>query len=112
MPSRGGSRGGNFALENRHPVGLFPMLVVIFGVVFTLGFLPGRNQYDSWLRAAVVEPSETCPSNTGSPLKSKGKAKSEEGASVGYRLVGFSGDPNNFQIRYLNAPFCWALGRT
>jgi cell division septation protein DedD len=43
-------------LESRHLVGLFLLLVVIFGVVFTLGYLLGRSQYDSKLRAAVGTP--------------------------------------------------------
>ena len=34
-------------LESRHLVGLFLLLVVIFGVVFTLGYLLGRSQYDT-----------------------------------------------------------------
>ncbi len=46
-------KGGDFVLESRHLVGLFLLLVVIFGVVFTLGYLLGRSQYDSKLRAAV-----------------------------------------------------------
>jgi len=40
-------------LESRHLVGLFFLLVVIFGVVFTLGYLLGRSQYDSSLRTAL-----------------------------------------------------------
>ncbi len=92
-------------LESRHPVGLSLLLVVIFDVVFTLGYLLGRSQYDSRLRAAVGKPPEAGPPTTGSPPKSKGKAESEEAASVPSTLVRFSRDPNNFQIRYLNAPF-------
>jgi cell division septation protein DedD len=45
--------GGDFVLESRHLVGLFLLLVVIFGVVFTLGYLMGRGQVDSRVRAAV-----------------------------------------------------------
>src|ERR1700722_19210428 len=48
--------GGDFVLESKHLVGLFVLLVVIFGVVFTLGYLLGRSQYDSKLRAAVGPP--------------------------------------------------------
>ena len=48
--------GGDFVLESKHLVGLFALLVVIFGVVFTLGYLLGRSQYDSKLRAAVGPP--------------------------------------------------------
>ena len=50
------SSGGDFVLESRHLVGLFLLLVVIFGVVFTLGYLLGRGQYDSQLRAEVGAP--------------------------------------------------------
>jgi DedD protein len=48
--------GGDFVLESRHLVGLFMLLVVIFGVVFTLGYLLGRSQYDSKVRAAPGVP--------------------------------------------------------
>jgi hypothetical protein len=48
--------GGDFVLESRHLVGLFLLLVVIFGVVFTLGYFMGRGQYDSKVRAAVGPP--------------------------------------------------------
>src|SRR5712671_3760415 len=53
MASRAKKNGGDFVLESRHLVGLFMLLVVIFGVVFTLGYLLGRSQYDTRLRAAV-----------------------------------------------------------
>jgi DedD protein len=56
MASRGKNNGGDFVLESRHLVGLFLLLVVIFGVVFTLGYLLGRSQYDAKLRAAVGPP--------------------------------------------------------
>ena len=56
MASREKKSGGDFVLESRHLVGLFLLLVVIFGVVFTLGYLLGRSQYDSKLRAAVGAP--------------------------------------------------------
>jgi DedD protein len=56
MASNGKKSGGDFVLESRHLVGLFLLLVVIFGVVFTLGYLMGRSQYDSSVRAAVGVP--------------------------------------------------------
>ena len=46
-------------LESRHLVGLFFLLVVIFGVVFTLGYLLGRSQYDSALHAAIDKTAQT-----------------------------------------------------
>jgi cell division septation protein DedD len=65
--------GGDFVLESRHLVGLFMLLVVIFGVVFTLGYLLGRSQYDSRLRAVVGAPHEDDPPVAASALKSKAK---------------------------------------
>jgi len=59
MASREKKNDGDFILESRHLVGLFLLLVVIFGVVFTLGYLMGRSQYDSRVRAAVGLPSGT-----------------------------------------------------
>ncbi len=53
MASNEKGSGGDLVLEPKHLVGLFLLLVVIFGVVFTLGYLMGRNQYDSKLRAAA-----------------------------------------------------------
>lgn len=48
--------GGDLVLESKHLAGLFLLLVVIFGVVFTLGYLLGRSQYDPKLRAAASSP--------------------------------------------------------
>jgi hypothetical protein len=56
MASKEKKSGGDFILESRHLVGLFLLLVVIFGVVFTLGYLLGRSQYDYKVRAAVGAP--------------------------------------------------------
>jgi DedD protein len=53
MASKEKKNGGDFVLESRHLVGLFLLLVVIFGVVFTLGYLLGRSQYDTQVRAAT-----------------------------------------------------------
>ena len=56
MASKAKKSGGDFVLESKHLVGLFLLLVVIFGVVFTLGYLMGRSQYDSKLRTVVGTP--------------------------------------------------------
>lgn len=48
---------GDMVLGGRHLVGIFLLLVVVFAVVFTLGYLLGRSQYDSSIRAA----SKTAP---------------------------------------------------
>src|SRR6267154_684001 len=68
--------GGDFILESRHLVGLFMLLVVIFAVVFTLGYLMGRSQYDSRLRAIVGSPLQDDPSAAASAPKSKTSAGS------------------------------------
>jgi cell division septation protein DedD len=77
MPSREKKGGGDFVLESRHLVGLFMLLVVIFAVVFTLGYLMGRSQYDARLRAAIGRPPDD--SVAASPaLKSKAKPQHPE----------------------------------
>ena len=63
----GEKKSSDFVLESRHLVGLFFLLVVIFGVVFTLGYLLGRNQYDTKLRAALGKPTESVDAK-GAPL--------------------------------------------
>jgi cell division septation protein DedD len=47
----GNRRGRDWVLGGRQLVGVFVLLVVLFGMVFTLGYLLGRNQYDAQLRA-------------------------------------------------------------
>lgn len=44
--------GGDVVLESRHLIGLFAVMVVIFGVVFVLGYELGRNQYTQQVHAA------------------------------------------------------------
>jgi DedD protein len=46
--------GGDVVLESRHLVGLFVLMVAIFGVVFLLGYELGRNQYGDQVRASNV----------------------------------------------------------
>jgi cell division septation protein DedD len=47
-----GKRGGrDWVLGGRQLAGVFVLLVVMFGVVFTLGYLLGRSQYDAQLHA-------------------------------------------------------------
>lgn len=47
-----GGGGGDLVLESRHLIGLFLLMVVTSGVVFTLGYLMGRSQADAQFRAA------------------------------------------------------------
>jgi len=84
MASREKKSGGDFVLESRHLVGLFMLLAVIFGVVFTLGYLLGRSQYDTRLRAAIGKPADADPPVTEPapvpPPKPKGKSGGEAAA--------------------------------
>jgi hypothetical protein len=52
------SGGGDVVLESRHLVGLFVLMVAIFGVVFLLGYELGRNQYGDQVRASNVSPED------------------------------------------------------
>jgi cell division septation protein DedD len=54
-------------LGGRHLVGIFLVLVVVFAVVFTLGYLLGRSQYDSSIRAASAAPAQPS-AGTATPL--------------------------------------------
>jgi cell division septation protein DedD len=72
--------GGDFILESKHLVGLFVLLVVIFGVVFTLGYLLGRGQYDTKVRAAVGPPVGFDDSASAAAM-SKAKPKPESEAA-------------------------------
>ncbi len=78
MSLTGKKSGGDFVLESRHLVGLFLLLVVIFGVVFTLGYLLGRSQYDSKVRAAVGAPTGSDALPTPAAAKSKTRPESED----------------------------------
>jgi cell division septation protein DedD len=50
------SNSGDVVLEGRHLIGLFVMMVVIFGVVFVLGYELGRNQMGQQVNAASKTP--------------------------------------------------------
>jgi cell division septation protein DedD len=80
MASREKKNGGDFVLESRHLVGLFMLLVVIFGVVFTLGYLLGRSQYDIGLRAAIGKTVEPDPPASVPSAKSKAKSAGDDAA--------------------------------
>src|SRR5260370_17720438 len=49
----GNGRGRDWVLGGRQLFGVFFLLVVLFGMVFTLGSLLGRHQYDEQLQAAA-----------------------------------------------------------
>jgi cell division septation protein DedD len=51
----GGSRGGgDVVLGARHLIGVFALLVVVLGIVFTLGYLLGRSRYEDATRSAAT----------------------------------------------------------
>jgi DedD protein len=107
MASKEKKSGGDFVLESRHLVGLFLLLVVIFGVVFTLGYLMGRSQYDSKVRAAVGPPPGF--DATDAPLAAKAKPKPEpETAQVPKKSSDFdfyqSADPQSSADHLQPAP--------
>src|ERR1700686_4399688 len=81
MASKEKKNGGDFVLESRHLVGLFMLLVVIFGVVFTLGYLLGRSQYDTRLRAAVGKSGDVDPPVSEPPPKAKAKLDADKAVS-------------------------------
>lgn len=56
-------------LGGRHLIGIFAMLVVVLGVVFTLGYLLGRSQYDSQLNPSVEAAIRRADGLTGKPEK-------------------------------------------
>jgi cell division septation protein DedD len=49
----GNRRGRDWVLGGSQLAGIFILLVVLFGMVFTLGYLLGRNQYEAQIRAAA-----------------------------------------------------------
>jgi DedD protein len=58
---------GDMVLGGRHLVGIFLLLVVVFAIVFTLGYLLGRSQYDSGIRAAARTAVAQPPADVGKP---------------------------------------------
>lgn len=71
----GGGGGGDMMLESRHLIGIFLGLVVICGVFFTLGYVMGRTQLETTVRAAgVTRPPEVATgSSPMEPTKPAGK---------------------------------------
>ena len=70
------SGGGDVVLESRHLVGLFVLMVAIFGVVFLLGYELGRNQYGDQVRASNASPEEASGAT-----KLNGKASASQPAA-------------------------------
>jgi DedD protein len=64
MAAGNGRRGGERVLGSGHLVGLFLAVVVLCCVFYTLGFMMGRSQEDSVVRAASVEDTGTVTAPT------------------------------------------------
>jgi cell division septation protein DedD len=60
---------GDMVLGGRHLIGIFAFLVVILGVVFALGYLLGRSQYDAQLNPSVEAAIRKVDEFTGRPAK-------------------------------------------
>jgi hypothetical protein len=85
-----GSKGNDVVLESRHLIGLFVVIVVIFGVVFSLGYELGRNQVGTHVQAAAnsvhdddaiaVEPAAK-PTVIANPASSNAKSPADAGKS-------------------------------
>jgi septal ring-binding cell division protein DamX len=73
----GGRRGGagERVLESKHVIGLFMLMLVFSGIFFTLGYVMGRSQYDSQVRA------ESTSSRTGPGVLSKPETRAKNGSS-------------------------------
>src|SRR3972149_4351409 len=61
MKKPGGGR--DTVLESRHVVGMFLGVVVLCGVFFTLGYVMGRTQQDSSLKAAAASAATARPAD-------------------------------------------------
>lgn len=67
-------------MESRHLLGVFLGIVVLCGVFFTLGYVMGRTQYDTSVRAAVnsgpakpaVDPASKPPQKTATSVPAAG----------------------------------------
>ena len=66
----GTRRGGDIVLGGRHITGIFLVLVVLFGLVFTLGYVLGRSHYDTQLGAVASTVPSGADNATESPTAS------------------------------------------
>ena len=62
-------------LESKHVIGLFMLMLVFSGIFFTLGYVMGRSQYDSQVRAASTT------FRTGPGVMSKPESAGKNGAA-------------------------------
>jgi cell division septation protein DedD len=77
--------GGDMVLGGRHLVGIFALLVVVMGMVFTLGYLLGRSRYEDQARSsasAAAGDSEPAVSKTAAPVAAASGSASEPSGST------------------------------
>jgi DedD protein len=77
---KGKGRGGDWVLGGRQLFGVFILLVVVFGMVFTLGYLLGRNQYETLRADASSLPAK--PEGVGNKPGKPGREPAEKPTST------------------------------
>jgi DedD protein len=78
----GGGGGRDMVMESRHLLGVFLGIVVLCGVFFTLGYVMGRTQYDTSVRAAV----NSTPKPAVDPAKAPGKTATSAPAAADWNF--------------------------
>src|SRR5436190_19725845 len=74
-----GSKGrGDVVLGARHLFGIFALLVVMMGIVFTLGYVLGRSRYEDQLSASA---NSSEPAAAPSGAKEKGAPRASDPGS-------------------------------
>src|SRR6516165_7447730 len=89
MASSRKSSAGERVLEGRHVIGLFFLMLLFSGVFFTLGYVMGRNQLDTQVRASSA-PASDPPSS----LKSSATSKQNKSPVSTPGVSDSSTDPN------------------
>jgi cell division septation protein DedD len=69
--------GGDMVLESRHVIGVFLLIAVISGIVFTLGYVLGRSQYDAQAHASSKDAVQPAASNPAAPKTEAEPAKTQ-----------------------------------
>ncbi len=94
---KGKGRGGDWVLGGRQLFGVFVLLVVIFGMVFTLGYLLGRNQYESLRADASSLPlkPEGVSNKPGKPGRDPAEKTDQYRLRRRRSAIGISFDPRN-----------------
>jgi septal ring-binding cell division protein DamX len=77
--------GGDMVLGGRHLVGIFALLVVVMGMVFTLGYLLGRSRYEDQARSsasAATGDAEPAPKTPTPGAAASGPASEPSGSAA------------------------------